>query len=305
MKDAQPNSGESFSFVGTSSLGPFTLVDDGVNPNSRTFSNLAPGTYSVTELSGTPPGWTITSISCDDNNSTTTSTRADIKLSAGETVTCTFVNTKDQPTATPTATATEAPTNTPEPTATATNTTTNTPEPTATATAVATTTPQATPTMAPTTVPSQGCTPGYWKQRQHLGSWTATGYAPSQKLETVFSNTDNLGTKSLLQALSFKGGSSLNSAKQILLRAAVAALLSAAHPNVDYVLTTDQVIAQVNSALASNDRSTILALAAQLDAYNNAGCPLGRASAASEDEGEGDSSDSFSGFIYLPMIVHE
>ncbi|MCB0093377.1 MAG: hypothetical protein KDE54_36055, partial [Caldilineaceae bacterium] len=170
-------------------------------------------------------------------------------------------------------------------------------------TATATNTPGPIPTNTPS--PYEGCTPGYWKQRQHLGSWTATGYAPSQKLETVFSNTDNLGTKSLLQALSFKGGSSLNSAKEILLRAAVAALLSAAHPDVDYALSAGEVIAQVNTALASNDRGTILALAEQLDAYNNAGCPLGRASAASEDEGEGDSSDSFSGFIYLPMIVHE
>jgi hypothetical protein len=39
-------------------------------------------------------------------------------------------------------------------------------------------------------------------------------------------------------------------------------------------MTTAQVIAQVNAALASNNRSTMLALAAQLDADNNSGCPL-------------------------------
>jgi hypothetical protein len=31
----------------------------------------------------------------------------------------------------------------------------------------------------------------------------------------------------------------------------------------------------VNAALASGDRSTMLALAAQLDAFNNLGCPIG------------------------------
>jgi hypothetical protein len=43
---------------------------------------------------------------------------------------------------------------------------------------------------------------------------------------------------------------------------------------VNYPLTTAQVIAQVNAALASNDRSAMLTLASQLDSYNNLGCPL-------------------------------
>jgi hypothetical protein len=43
---------------------------------------------------------------------------------------------------------------------------------------------------------------------------------------------------------------------------------------VDYTLTTPQVIIQVNAALASKDRSTILALAEKLDQYNNRGCLL-------------------------------
>jgi hypothetical protein len=34
------------------------------------------------------------------------------------------------------------------------------------------------------------------------------------------------------------------------------------------------VIADVNAALASNDRSTMLALTSELDADNNLGCPL-------------------------------
>jgi hypothetical protein len=103
-----------------------------------------------------------------------------------------------------------------------------------------------------------------------------TGFSPNQTLESVFDVPDSLGldNTTLLQALSFKGGSGTKGAAQILLRAAVAALLNSAHPDVDYPRTTAEVIAAVNAALASNDRSTMLTLAAQLDADNNLGCPL-------------------------------
>jgi hypothetical protein len=74
--------------------------------------------------------------------------------------------------------------------------------------------------------------------------------------------------------MSFKGGSTTTAAARILLRAAVPALLNAAHPDVDYSLTTAQIIARVNAALASGNRNTILTLASQLDRYNNYGCPL-------------------------------
>jgi len=95
-------------------------------------------------------------------------------------------------------------------------------------------------------------------------------------LESVFDVPDSYGldNSTLLQALSFEGGSGTTAAARILLRAAVAALLNSASPDVDYPLSTAQVIAQVNAALASNDRATMLALAAQLDQYNNMGCPL-------------------------------
>jgi hypothetical protein len=98
------------------------------------------------------------------------------------------------------------------------------------------------------------------------------GYSPNQKLNTVFTIGGSLGNKTRLQALNFKGGSTLDGAKEILLRAAVAALLDST--SVNYPLTTQQVINAVNAALASNNRSTILALATQLDTYNNYGCPL-------------------------------
>ena len=119
----------------------------------------------------------------------------------------------------------------------------------------------------------EGCTPGYWKN--HLDSWAATGFSPSQTLSSVFSGGLNgLASDSLLTALRYHGGSSIVAAKQILLRTAVAALLNAGHPDVDYDQSVAAVIAAVNAALASNDRDTILALAAELDESNNAGCDL-------------------------------
>ncbi len=116
----------------------------------------------------------------------------------------------------------------------------------------------------------EGCTPGYWKN--HLDSWVT--YSPSQTVASVFSSTPFFGSNTLLEALQGGGGSGVEGATKILLRAAVASLLNAASPDVDFDLTTAQVISSVNAALASNDRATMLALAADLDASNNEGCPL-------------------------------
>ena len=75
----------------------------------------------------------------------------------------------------------------------------------------------------------------------------------------------------LVGALDYQGGSGTTGSARILLRAAVAALLNAASPDVNYPLTTAQVISQVNAALASNNRSTMLALASQLDLVQQPG----------------------------------
>lgn len=121
----------------------------------------------------------------------------------------------------------------------------------------------------------QGCTPGYWKN--HTGSWPPTGYSTGQDVDTVFANVNTyypvLGNASLLQALAFDGGPGGEGAAEILLRAAVAALLNASHPDVTYPRTEASIISSVNTALLQN-RDAMLALAAQLDADNNLGCPL-------------------------------
>jgi hypothetical protein len=125
------------------------------------------------------------------------------------------------------------------------------------------------------TVGNQGCTPGYWKN--HTGSWPPSGYSTSQKVTTVFSEAyryPTQGNATLLAALGFGGGPGVEGAAEILLRAAVAALLNASHPDVAYPRTPADVISSVNSALASQNRDTMLSLAAQLDADNNRGCPL-------------------------------
>ena len=125
-----------------------------------------------------------------------------------------------------------------------------------------------------TAVGNQGCTPGYWKN--HTDSWPPTGYSPAQNVTTVFSQTvlyPALST-SLLNTLSFAGGSGVSGAAEILLRAATAAVLNASHPDVAYPRSPASVIADVNNALATQNRDSMLALAAALDADNNRGCPL-------------------------------
>jgi hypothetical protein len=87
-----------------------------------------------------------------------------------------------------------------------------------------------------------------------------------------FTNTGWPSGTTLLAALSFQGGSTVQDAKNILLRAAAAAYLNSLA--VDYPLTTAQVVSMVNAALASGDRDTILALASVLDANNNGNCVL-------------------------------
>ena len=80
-----------FSFGGD--LGSFNLQTAN-STASKTFGNLAAGSYSVSENSLT--GWKFTSLTCSDPNNKTTvyDSSAKIKLSDGETVTCVFTNTK-------------------------------------------------------------------------------------------------------------------------------------------------------------------------------------------------------------------
>jgi hypothetical protein len=126
----------------------------------------------------------------------------------------------------------------------------------------------------------EGCTPGYWKN--HTDNWQEA--KPSTLFSKRFSEgtTGTLEGVTFLQALKGGGGPGVAGAERILARAATAAYLNAAHEGVGYPWRRNAegldgrppLVETVNDALASGDRSTMLALASRLDDDNNLGCPL-------------------------------
>jgi hypothetical protein len=122
------------------------------------------------------------------------------------------------------------------------------------------------------TVGNQGCTLGYWKN--HVEDWTAP-FTPTTKLNSAstfsFAGVTSLSSiagDNLMTALNYGGGPGDLGGAKTLLRQAVAALLNSAHADVDYPLSTAQVISMTNSALSQN-RAAMLNLATALDTYNN------------------------------------
>lgn len=135
-----------------------------------------------------------------------------------------------------------------------------------------------------TSLGSEGCSPGYWKN--HTDNWEE--YQTSTKLRWIFdfasapAEVRRYQDATFQQALSFRGGPGLSGATQILMRAGVAAYLNAAHDGLGYPYRrtptagyTGPVLRQeINAALASGDRARMLELARFLDEANNLGCPL-------------------------------
>lgn len=110
----------------------------------------------------------------------------------------------------------------------------------------------------------EGCTPGYWKQPHHEGSWV--DYKPTDSYSDVFEVAG--GENTMLQALETGGGG-----EKALGRHAVAALLNASNPDVGYFYTVDEVIEIVRGAYDSRDFETAKNL---LEVKNELDCPLGR-----------------------------
>jgi len=138
-----------------------------------------------------------------------------------------------------------------------------------------------------------GCSPGFWKNR----AVTLELYDTSRTLSSVFTlgpDFTSLASKTFLEALNFKGGNTIQDAAQILLRAAVAALLNAENPSVGYPRTVTEVVTAVNGVLntATPSRDSILALAASLDADNNLQCPLGDANSGGTGTGGSSAKDA-------------
>ena len=104
VKVAVPQDEQDFDFTTTSNTstdlggGAFILDDNGnegdAQPSSRTFTDLAPGTYTATEPG--EAGWDLTDITCvedGDQDSSDAGSTATVELNSGESVTCTFTNT--------------------------------------------------------------------------------------------------------------------------------------------------------------------------------------------------------------------
>ena len=105
-KNAVPDSAQRFEYTLTGPIlaESFFLVDSGSGSNSRTFTDLPAGDYTVTEAP--VPGWSLTGITCSDLvepapgrrtsvDRTTASLEANLRF--GQTVECTFTNTQVQP----------------------------------------------------------------------------------------------------------------------------------------------------------------------------------------------------------------
>jgi hypothetical protein len=137
-----------------------------------------------------------------------------------------------------------------------------------------------------TNIGNEGCTPGYWKN--HTDSWEEAGPLspntpltydhPSVDIPPFAPTSNDLNgdgkSDTFLAALRFKGGPGLVGAERILFRAAVASWLNAANEGVGFPLRRKNFVPEVNAAIASGDRQTMIDYASYLDGLNNLGCPL-------------------------------
>jgi len=120
--------------------------------------------------------------------------------------------------------------------------------------------------------PFEGCTLGYWKQDQHFDSWV--DYVPGDYYESVFGRESNLdppgpggafANPTLLDALEIGGGDGADG-QNGMARQAVAALLNASSPDVDFPMTVTEVIQKVQDAY--DGVTTFAAAHALFEGYN-------------------------------------
>jgi uncharacterized repeat protein (TIGR01451 family) len=127
----------------------------------------------------------------------------------------------------------------------------------------------------------RGRTPGYWKN--HPTSWPSP-YLTTQKVQDVFTIPSCLknaagnldlskpsGKDTMIQALDYQGGTNLKGKAQILLRAAVAALLNERFFGADFppYASTSALIQDVNATLTTCNGGKYTTKAAVLDFWNN------------------------------------
>lgn len=153
----------------------------------------------------------------------------------------------------------------------------------------------------------EGCTPGYWRECQHFPSWTATGFSLTDTFNAIFGVSQYVDCKgtpyTLLDVMYLNGGTYLcshNNPKKTNQDAnpagpagtcttgtafdalggdpvypnlgfhAVAALLNAAHPDVNYGYTAGDIIALFQSNYLTNSSG----LKDSLEMLNERECPL-------------------------------
>lgn len=139
--------------------------------------------------------------------------------------------------------------------------------------------------VSATSIGNEGCTPGYWKN--HTDNWFENDDKPIKVEKTLagagFSPKSVKRNDTLLMALRYHGGRGPDGAERILLRAAAAAWLNAAHEGLGYPYRRNNtewndaplyIVKSVNDAIQSGSRAKMLDLATVLDDANNLGCPL-------------------------------
>ena len=98
IKDAVPNDPQDFHYNTTGGLSAFDLDDDAnaTLSNTQLFSNVVPGSYSVSEVA--VAGWDLTGLSCISSGTGTSTginaATASLTLGPGGSIVCTYENTK-------------------------------------------------------------------------------------------------------------------------------------------------------------------------------------------------------------------
>jgi len=118
----------------------------------------------------------------------------------------------------------------------------------------------------------EGCSHGYWRQKQHFPDWTPPYHQSDLFAETGIGEIlfeDAFPGQTLGRVVRL-GGGGLNA----LGRETVAALLNAASPDVNYALSVDTVITMFNDVFPGRDLA-YSELQNIFEEFNHDGCPLG------------------------------
>lgn len=125
----------------------------------------------------------------------------------------------------------------------------------------------------------QGETPGFWKNMpKRYDYWVDAGYTPDMLVGDIFTipgYLSHFADDTLLQALRYNGGGGTAEGMAMkLLRSAVAGLLNAGHPDVNYIYRYSDILWLVNYGLSTGNPSLMEYYKDLIDAQNNLGSNL-------------------------------